>query len=70
MLANLRRRALYAIAVNDKIEEVVRSRPEFERRAYRSARRYVAGATLDEAMTTVQRLHDQGFGVSLDRPGR
>lgn len=69
MLANLRRRALYAIAVNDKVEDVVRSRPALEQRAYRSARRYVAGATLDEAMATVQRLRDQGFGVSLDMFG-
>ncbi|HEX6194733.1 MAG TPA: proline dehydrogenase family protein [Jiangellaceae bacterium] len=69
MLSHLLRRALYAIAVNDRIEDVVRSRPPFEQRAYRAARRYVAGATLDEATTTVRRLHDQGFGVSLDMFG-
>lgn len=69
MLANLRRRALYAIAVNDRIEKITRARPELEQRAYKMARRYVAGATLDEAMSTVERLHGKGFGVSLDMFG-
>jgi proline dehydrogenase len=69
MLEHVRRRFLYALATNSRVESLVRSRPGLERRAYRAARRYVAGATLDEALATVEQLHRQGFGVSLDMFG-
>ncbi|HEX6335867.1 MAG TPA: proline dehydrogenase family protein [Jiangellaceae bacterium] len=66
MVAPLRRRVMYALATNDRLETMARAVPLLERRAYQASKRYVAGATLDEAMRTVQRLHQDGFGVSLD----
>ncbi len=66
MASSLRRRALYALATNEQLESVVRSRPGLERRSYQAAKRYIAGATLDEALTTVRRLRDSGYAISLD----
>ncbi|MFW5934137.1 MAG: proline dehydrogenase family protein [Actinomycetota bacterium] len=66
MTSSLRRRALYALATNEQLESVVRSRPGLERRSYQAAKRYVAGATLDEALTPVRRLRDSGYAISLD----
>jgi proline dehydrogenase len=37
-----------------------------EQQAYRAARRYVGGTTLDDAMEVVGRLRDLGLGTSLD----
>lgn len=37
-----------------------------EELCYRRARRYVAGIALDDAIDTVQRLHQRGLAVSLD----
>ena len=69
MAASLRRKIMYALATNDRVESVARAVPLIEQRAYRASKRYVAGSTLDEAMATVQRLHRSGFGVSLDMFG-
>lgn len=69
MAASVRRKIVYALATNDRFETVARAVPPVERRAYQASKRYVAGASLDEAMLTVQRLHQAGFGVSLDRFG-
>jgi proline dehydrogenase len=69
MAASVRRKIVYALATNDRLETVARAVPPVERRAYQASKRYVAGASLDEAMLTVQRLHRAGFGVSLDRFG-
>lgn len=66
MASSLRRRALYALATNDQLESLVRSRPGLERRSYQAAKRYIAGATLDEALATVRRLRDAGYAISLD----
>jgi proline dehydrogenase len=66
MAASLRRKIMYALATSDRLESVARAVPPLERRAYQASKRYVAGATLDEAMLAVQRLHRAGFGVSLD----
>jgi proline dehydrogenase len=69
MPALLRRKLTYALATSDRFESLARAVPIVERRAYQAAKRYVAGATLDEALLTVQRLHAAGFGVSLDMFG-
>lgn len=66
MLTGLRRRAIYALAVNSQVESVVRRFGATDDLAYRAAQRYVAGRSLDEAMQTVRRLAASGFGVSLD----
>src|SRR4051794_10847332 len=57
----LRRRLLFALATNRAFE---RAAPK--RRAWRSARRYVAGETLEDALTTVRALHRAGFQASVD----
>lgn len=65
-MGHLRRRALYALAVNGQIESLVRSIGVADDLAYRAATRYVAGRTLDDALETVRRLADSGLAVSLD----
>jgi len=69
MAASVRRKIMYALATNDRLESAARAVPPLERRAYQASKRYVAGATLDEAMLTVKRLHRAGLGVSLDQFG-
>jgi proline dehydrogenase len=66
MSGSLRRRAFYALATNDTLESAARSNRVTEDLAYRAAKRYVAGRTLDEAIDTVRRLVGEGLGVSLD----
>jgi proline dehydrogenase len=58
--------AAYRLATSDRFERVVRSVSPAERQAYRAARRYVAGPTLDDAIEVVARLRDLGLGTSLD----
>jgi proline dehydrogenase len=57
----LRRRILFALATSGAFERVAP-----KRRAWRSARRYVAGETLEDAIATVRRLHAAGFQSSVD----
>lgn len=57
---------LYRLASSDRLESWVRSWPVLERRAYRAARRYVAGISLGEALQTVEWLHRDGLAASLD----
>ncbi len=57
----LRRRALFALATSPAFERLAP-----KRRAWRSARRYVAGETLDDAIETVRRLRAAGFLASVD----
>lgn len=57
----LRRRALFALATSAAFE---RAAPKG--RAWRSARRYVAGETLDDAVATVRRLKAAGLDSSVD----
>jgi proline dehydrogenase len=57
----LRRRILFALATSNAFE---RAAPK--RRAWGSARRYVAGETLEDAVATVRRLRDAGFQTSVD----
>jgi len=57
----LRRRLLFRLATSEAFARVAP-----KRRAWRSARRYVAGETLDEALATAGRLRDAGLHASLD----
>ena len=57
----LRRRLLFALATSATFERVAP-----KRRAWRSARRYVAGETLGEAIQTVRRLRAAGLRASVD----
>jgi proline dehydrogenase len=57
----LRRRALFALATSPTFERLAP-----KRRAWRSARRYVAGERLQDALDTVRRLHAAGFQTSVD----
>jgi proline dehydrogenase len=59
--AVLRRRLLFTLATSPAFE---RAAPK--RRAWRSARRYVAGETLDDAIRTVAALKAAGLQASVD----
>jgi proline dehydrogenase len=61
LCAVLRRRVLFHLATSEAFARVAP-----KRRAWRSARRYVAGRTLDDALTTVERLRGAGLASSLD----
>ncbi len=63
---SLRRRALFALATSERFERAVRAVPGGEPRAWRSARRYVAGRTADDALAVAETLRARGFGTSLD----
>ena len=69
VVLGLRRRVLYGLATNARFESLVGSNVLTMDLAYRAARRYVAGRTLDEALITMRRLLEAGFGVSLDMFG-
>jgi proline dehydrogenase len=64
--ASLRRRVAYALATSDELEAAVRRVPPLADAAFRSARRYVAGERLDDALAVARRLVEDGFAVSLD----
>jgi proline dehydrogenase len=57
----LRRRLLFRLATSEAFERVAP-----KRRAWRSARRYVAGETLEDALVTVDRLQAAGLQASVD----
>lgn len=46
--------------------ESVRRRPALERRAFRAARRYVAGTSCADTVDVVRRLQKDGLGASID----
>jgi proline dehydrogenase len=62
----LSRRVLFRLATSATFERAVRAWPGGEARAWRSARRYIAGETLDEAVAAVRRLEAAGLGTSVD----
>lgn len=59
-MQKLFRRPILAIAENDRVEALVR------RSGGALVRRFVAGATLEEAMTQIQRLYGLGLTATLD----
>jgi len=65
-LAALRRRALFGLATSGAFERAVRALPRAEERAWRSARRYVAGREATDAIAVAQRLRAVGLHASVD----
>jgi proline dehydrogenase len=63
---SLRRRARFVLATSPTFERAVRAVPGLEARAWRSARRYVAGATAQDAIDVARRLARVGLGASID----
>ena len=57
----LRRRLLFTLATSEAFERVAP-----KRRAWRSARRYVAGETVEDALAAVERLKAAGLSASVD----
>ena len=62
----LDRALLFRLATSDRLERAVRASARGEDRAWRAASRYVAGRTLDEALTTTAAVLARGHGVSVD----
>jgi proline dehydrogenase len=60
------RRALFLLATSSTFGRVVRALPGAEERAWRSARRYVAGRTAADALAIARDLAARGLGSSLD----
>jgi proline dehydrogenase len=64
--ANLKRRALFGLATGAAFERAVRALPRAEARAWRSARRYVAGRDVADAIAVTHRLRAAGLHASVD----
>lgn len=62
----LDRAVLFRLATSASFERAVRTLPGGEDRAWRSASRYVAGRTSDEALAAAAALLERGHGVSVD----
>ena len=60
------RRSLFALATSDRFERAVRSTWRGEMFAYHLASRYVAGRTVDDALTTARGLAASGVLSSID----
>jgi proline dehydrogenase len=60
------RRVLFALATSAGFERAVRRVPMLEARAYRAARRYVAGVSRDDAFEAAALLDRQGMTATLD----
>jgi proline dehydrogenase len=57
---------LFKLATSERFERAVRGAPGGNRVAYTLATRYVAGATVDDALATARRLAAQGIDASID----
>ena len=64
--ARLRRRALVCVATSEEFERAVDRVPGARERAWRSARRYVAGPGAVDAVAVASRLDEVGLAVSID----
>ena len=60
------RRSLFALATSGRFERAVRATFRGEMLAYHLASRYVAGLTVDDALTTAHRLAASGVLSSID----
>lgn len=65
-MATLRRRLLFQLVTNQRLEQQVRRSPTLERRAYAAARRYVAGETIQDMLGVIAGLRDGGIAASVD----
>jgi proline dehydrogenase len=63
---SLRRRAHFWLATSRAFERAVHTSPALRDRAWRSARRYVAGPTVADAVAVSGRLAAVGLGASVD----
>src|SRR4051794_12423956 len=67
VLARLRRQALVRLATSEAFERAVDRVPGARERAWRSARRYVAGPGIDDAVAVADRLETgSGLATSVD----
>ena len=64
------RRLLFALATSERFERWVARDPRARARAWRSARRYVAGETADDALRVAGALAANGLRASLDLFGQ
>ena len=64
--AKFRRRVLVALATSETLERAIAGVPGARERAWRSARRYVAGAETADAVAVAQQLAAVGLGASVD----
>jgi proline dehydrogenase len=62
----LRRRARFLLATSGAFDRLVHASGPLEARAWRSARRYVAGSTVADAVAVAGRLAAAGLGASVD----
>jgi proline dehydrogenase len=65
-MPGLRRRVLFHLATNPLLERAVVATPAGRERAWRSARRYVAGERLEDAVAVARALTDQGLTATID----
>jgi proline dehydrogenase len=65
-VAGLRRRTLFNLATSAAFERAVGVVPGARNRAWRSARRYVAGEAAADAVAAARRLEAAGLGASVD----
>jgi proline dehydrogenase len=65
-MPGLRRRALFHLATNPLLERTIIATPAVRDRAWRSARRYVAGEQVQDAVAVVRALAADGLAASVD----
>jgi proline dehydrogenase len=63
---SLRRRALFSLATSPAFEEILRRVPGGTDRAWESARRYVAGPRIEDALAVARSLAAAGLDASVD----
>jgi proline dehydrogenase len=66
MSAKFRRRVLVGLATSETLERAIGCVPGARERAWRSARRYVAGAETADAIAVARQLDAVGLGASID----
>src|SRR6187200_1025634 len=64
--ANIRRRALFALATSPGFEKATRRLPIGERAARKRALRYVAGEQMADALALAAQLERDGVGAAID----
>lgn len=65
-MPGLRRRVLFHVATNPVVERAILATPAARERAWRSARRYVAGERVQDAVAVVRALEADGLAASID----
>jgi len=65
-MPGLRRRALFHLATSPVFERAIVATPAGRQRAWRSARRYVAGERLQDAVAVARALEADGLSATID----